>query len=157
MLDIIKDCSEAKETDDVFMESMNESTFFKLAEIPEDQETHGVLSPALGTKETYQQVGWLTLQVEKEEVMEIVTTTTDGEDFEGGKKPCKLLVVDMANREYQTKQYRTQSLELGNQGGSEKGCGHTADGFGPAQATKGHSEDMPKLAEDARHAHLNAM
>ena len=156
VLDLIKDCFEAEETDDVFVESKNESAFFKPAET-EDQDTRGILSPVLGTEEMYRQAGWLTPQVEKEEVTEIVTTTTDDDDFEEGKKPRKLLVVDTANKEYRSKQYTTHSLELGNQGGSEKGRGHTADGLGPARATKGQRGDTPGLDDEARLAHLNAM
>ena len=163
VLDRIKECFEEEETDDVFdEESKNVSAFFKPAEA-EDGETRGILSPVLGTEEMYQQagkcyfrlsckhfvsmiwcshfllllIGWLTPQVDREqdEVAEVVTTTTDDDDGdEVGKKPRKLLVVDEANKQYQSKQYTTHSLELGSRRGESRG--RTADGMGPARAAQ---------------------
>jgi hypothetical protein len=158
VLDRIKECFEAEETDDVFdEESKNVSAFFKPAEA-EDAETRGILSPVLGTEEMYEQAGWLTPHGdrEKEDVTEVVTTTTDDDGCnEEGKKPRKLLVVDVANKAYQSKQYTTHSLELGSQRGDSRG--RTADGMGPARAAKDQDGDTPALQEEARRAQLNAV
>jgi hypothetical protein len=174
VLDLVKDCFDRKETDDDnndnnnnknnFVESKNESAFFKPAAETEDRETRGILSPVLGTEEMYQQAGWLTpMVVEKEEVTEIVTTTTDDDDDDDdhryqGKKPRKLLAVDAANKDYRSMQYTTHSLELGGGGGGgERGRGRTADGLGPARAQTGpENKGEPGLEEEARRAHLNA-
>lgn len=88
---------------------------------------------------------------------EIVTTTTDDDDDgdEVGKKPRKLLVVDVANKQYQSKRYTTHSLELGSQRGDSRG--RTADGMGPARAAGDKGGDTPALQEEARCAQLNAV
>ena len=158
VLDRIKQCFEAEETDDVFdEESKNVSAFFKPAET-EDRETRGILSPVLGTEEMYEQAGWLTPHGDrdKDDVTEVVTTTTDDDDcIEEGKKPRKLLLVDVANKAYQSKHYSSHSLELGSQRGGSRG--RTADGLGPARAAKDQDGDTPSLQEEARRAQLNAV
>jgi exosome complex exonuclease RRP6 len=158
VLDRIKECFEEEETNDVFdEESRNVSAFFKPAEA-EDGETRGILSPVLGTEEMYQQAGWLTPQVDREqdEAAEVVTTTTDDDDGDKvGKKPMKLLVVDEANKQYQSKQYTTHSLELGSRRQGSRG--RTADGMGPARAAQDKDLDMPALQEEARRAQLHAV
>jgi ribonuclease D len=161
VLDRVKECfqeEEEEQADDVFdeEESKNVSAFFKPAQA-EDGEARGILSPVLGTEEMYEQAGWLTPQVdrEREDVTEMVTTTTDEDEVEEGKKPRKLLVVDVANRQYQSKQYTTHSLELGSQRGDSRG--RTADGMGAARAANDKSGDTPALQEEARRAQLNAV
>ena len=76
------------------------SAFFKPAE-----RSAGILSPVLGTEALYKQAGWMT----PSHIMGAATSTDDDEEDSESRK---LLLVDPANKEYQSGTGTSHSLEL---------------------------------------------
>mmetsp|Transcript_17213 Transcript_17213/g.26089 ORF Transcript_17213/g.26089 Transcript_17213/m.26089 type:complete len:882 (-) Transcript_17213:853-3498(-) len=120
------------------------SAFFKPAE-PEE-EPRGLLSPVLGTEALYKQAGWMTPSVQ-DAIQD--STEEEEEEDEVGKKPKYLILVDNANKHYQSSGSTSHSLTMGR-----NTRGKAADGRGTANELS-TSREIEEAIRSARQTASN--
>mmetsp|Transcript_25776 Transcript_25776/g.39974 ORF Transcript_25776/g.39974 Transcript_25776/m.39974 type:complete len:1061 (+) Transcript_25776:49-3231(+) len=115
-----------------------------------------VLSPVLGTEALYKQAGWTTPIVGAHaafvEDSEDDSNASDGDDDplrprSDKGKPNSLLLLNVANKEYNTDKYMAHSLELDSISRAD-GRSRTVDGLGAARAVLDLASDPKRSIED---------